>query len=145
MWYLSWFVLGCLLMSRSPSVFHTSSGMDFTTSLYGGLLPPVLEHSNIHSTACVKNRGASAHENTSQNKTKIGTTLITASRRFVSNERPKNLQTAENSRGWLEIGRFSNQIDCVDANYFSKTFRTNERANNKNQKKETNKKVWKKN
>ena len=38
----------------------------------------------------MKNRGASAHENTSQNKTKIGTTLIMASRRSVSNERPKN-------------------------------------------------------
>ena len=38
--------------------------------------PPVVEeHGKIHSTACVKNREASAHENTSQNKTKIGTTL----------------------------------------------------------------------
>ena len=36
---------------------------------------------------------------------------------------------AEKSRGWLEIGRFLNQIDRADANYFSKNFRTNKRAN----------------
>ena len=52
-----------------------------------------------------------------------------ASRRSVSNEQPKNLQTAEKSRGWLEIGRFLYQIDRVHANYFSKNFRTSKQAN----------------
>ena len=41
----------------------------------------------------------------------------------------KNLQTAEKSRGWLEIERFLDQIDRVGANFFSKSFRTNERMN----------------
>ena len=45
-------------------VFHTSSAMDFTTSLHGGASPPVEEHGKIHSTACMKNTGTCAHENT---------------------------------------------------------------------------------
>ena len=46
----------------------------------------------------------------------------------VCQEKNWNLQTTEKSRGWLEIGRFLDQIDRVDANYFSKNFQTNERA-----------------
>ena len=66
-------------MSRSPSVFHTTCALDFTMFLYWGRsLPTVYRRSKIHSTACVKNRGASAHENTSKNKTKIVTTLSMA-------------------------------------------------------------------
>ena len=55
---------------------------------------------------------------------------------FIMNHKPKkikNLQTAEKSRGWLEIGRLLDQIDRVDANYFSKIFeRTSKRTNEQN-------------
>ena len=35
------FVLGCIFMSRSPSVFHTSSAKDFIIFLYLGANPPI--------------------------------------------------------------------------------------------------------
>ena len=36
------------------------------------------------------------------------------------------LQTAEKSRGWLEIRRFLDQTNRLGATYFWKNFRTNE-------------------
>ena len=44
-------------MSRSPSVFHTSSALDFTTSLYKGGFAPQYKNMVKSIALLVKNRG----------------------------------------------------------------------------------------
>ena len=60
----------------------------------------------------------------------------------------KKLQTAEKSRGWLEMGRFLDQNDRVDANYFLKknsNGRASEQANQTIETNQTNSKKKKRN